>query len=103
MGFLFHPLVLLQFYLQGFVGLIFSKPLGHESSRADMASFSRESVELSVDSLKGIQGDVSWEESRELVWNPEKFYQRILILFFVYLFFTFHCGKLSTGKSKRLP
>ena len=55
-----------------------------------MASFSRESVELSVDSLKDIQGNVPWEESQELVWNTENFYQRILILFvFVFFFFNF--------------
>ena len=62
-----------------------------------MASFSRESVELSVDSLKDIQGDVSWEESQELVWNLENFYQRIPILFFFFIV------ENSTGKSKRLP
>ena len=63
-----------------------------------MASFSRESVEFSVDSLKDIQGDVSWEESQELVWNLENFYQRIPILFFF-----FFIVENSTGKSKRLP
>ena len=55
-----------------------------------MASFSRESVELSVGSLKDIQGDVSWEESQELVWNTENCYQRILILCFLFLFFFFN-------------
>ena len=56
-----------------------------------MASFSRESVEFSVDSLKDIQGNVPWEESQELVWNPENFYQRIFILFFCFalIFFFF--------------
>ena len=56
-----------------------------------MASFSRESVEFSVDSLKDMHGNVSWEESQELVWNPENFYQRILILFFCFalIFFFF--------------
>ena len=68
-------------------------PFGHESSKVHMVFFSRESVELSVDSLKDIQGDVSWEESQELVWNPEKFYQSILIVFFFFnfsLWKTFH-------------
>ena len=53
-----------------------------------MASFSRESVEFSVDSLKDIQGDVSWEESRKLVWNPENFTKRFSYSFlFVFLLF----------------
>ena len=62
-----------------------------------MASFSRESVEFSVDSLKDIQGDVSWEESRKLVWNPENFTKRFsysfLFVFYFSLWKTFHRQK----------
>ena len=64
-----------------------------------MASFSRESVEFSVDSLKDIQGDVSWEESWKLVWNPENFYQQILILFFV-CFLLFIVENFPQAKAK---
>ena len=68
-----------------------------------VASFSRESVEFSVDSLKDMHGNVSWEESQELVWNPEKFYQRILILFFCFALIFFFFFFLDFSLWKTLP